>query len=200
MMNCRIPATVATSRLILLHLMSSMVMLSGCTIGLIPFDVTYDTERMGAYRRGQRYEIIRDVFLMRENGCAHKHLVLAAGEEYKGLLTLLMQPVPHSVEAYEQDPDAWSVLKSDGIEIPIDVRGIVRAGTIIEIRKGVAYWGYSPWYGPGGSFHIYARIETGPYTDTLATVDELSVFQLKDDGWFMYPEPGLLKKLSGPDP
>lgn len=177
---------VCNKKIVSLAILMVPLLLCGCwpgadLIGAYEKDVSNRQDLWGGYTKGQRYILLHDVFLRKED-LGFKYRIYA-GVPLQELVRgncFLLYCAPETIEAYAESPDRWPL-----------IIGIIKSGTEIECTK-VLGWGTLMW---PMSHAVYATIIDGPYAGKLIDISDLSC--TRDDckgNYVSYPNPRLLKE------
>ena len=169
------------------------LLLCGCwpgadLIGAYEKDISDRKELWGGYAQGQRYILLHDIFLQKDQPETYK----SDNRMYAGVpprvltrnVNSLVYGPPNSIEVYMGSPEQWP-----------SIIGILEAGTEIECTKIIG-WGTLMW---PMSHTVYAIVKNGQHAGKSIDIQDLSFTSWDKRGskenYVLYPNPGLLKKL-----
>ncbi len=154
-------------------------------IGEYEKDISHKKELWGGYARGQRYILLHDIFLQKEElGFKYRIYAGVPPRELVGNNCPLDYSAPNMIEVYLHSPEQWPLMI-----------GIIKAGTEIECTK-ILGWGTLMW---PMSHTVYATVKDGTYTGKLIDICDLSFTSWVKRGfgedYVFYPNPSLLKRV-----
>lgn len=153
-------------------------------------DVSDKTRLWGVYDPQKTYVLVRDVFLIRTD----LGLILIPESSYRRSLGR-HNLAPFSIQEYEKDPKGAALYRAPDMTIPLDVIGIIRAGTRMKCIQLKETAGFSAMFGFGRFLTPYAKIIDGPHSNTIVDITDISIYYHdKDSGLFLFmPEEGVLE-------
>lgn len=166
----------------------SLLFLVGCSwllVGLTPYsrDLSKQPEFWGGYNLGSTYELLTDVFIVRNT--VDPRTPLLAPPRAVPRLGLLLYNMPESISEWESDPKLWA-----------NIKGAVRQGTPLRVVRileegSTAGRPYPP------EIHQYAEVLDGQFQGQILDVRLLSLPIKQDTAGLrlLRPDDRLLKAV-----
>jgi len=153
-------------------------------------DVSSRSDLWGGYQYQKQYILENDVFLtFVDSGMADNRLALVPEEQFRGRRGLYS--APKSIDEYKADPITATTRGLGSYSYTIDVRGIVKEGTKLEIHKLERHRGFSTFSGYFVVLTPYAIILDGDFSGEVVDIKDISI-SYEDDGLYKYKPNSLL--------
>lgn len=185
--------TINFSKIFALILSMLWPLISGCID--IPRTITKDSPLWGGYGSAEKYQLIRDAFIMVvDDGLEPQRLALCPEGEFQKHARFYS--VPTTIETYEKDPEKAVVIKlKGGGSYKVNVAGIVRAGTNIKCSRLRQHQGLNWFYSSHNQITIYAKFLDGEHRGKEVDLQDVSDSYEKEGVWLDKPNLQLLKKI-----
>jgi hypothetical protein len=164
------------------------------------FDKTNDEDFWGAYLPDTKYSLMRDVFIIKPSiqGMPSSNKILIPESNYKGRVLGRHFMAPNSIVDYLKNPKENSkhIINYGGKthEHEIDVIGVVKAGTKLEVVKIEVEKGFNFMVGTFQNVTPFAKVLTGPYKGEIVDITDISVYYKNMDDIHVYrPERALIR-------
>jgi len=134
-------------------------------------DVSDESTAWGNYERGAKYITKRDLFLIKIGQDEPKYALVPEGS-FKGKVRHLY-PRPESVEDYLETKKI-NYEKYIAYNLPIEVVGIIKAGSVLAAEK-VEYFQETSWFfGTAEYYRVYGRLDIPNFSKYLVDLEDVS--------------------------